>query len=92
MQQDITESSIPGPRSTASFGIPGLGYRHKPVLDLVVYRHPLRTAAANGKRIHKSIGQSGAYETSKLNRANETKRKPESLRVTVGLYKVEVIE
>ena len=33
-------------------GIPGVGYRHKPVLDSSFGRHPLRTAAANGKRIH----------------------------------------
>ena len=49
----------PGRIPASAVGIPGLSYRDKLVLGSVFDCNPLRTAAANGKRIQ-TIGHSGA--------------------------------
>ena len=79
----------PGRDAASTLGIPGLGYRYKPVLGSAFGCNPLRTAAANGKRIHISANQEPP-ETSKFDLSNGNQRQQESFRVTVGLYKLEV--
>ena len=79
----------PGRYTASAVGIPGLSYRDKLVLGSAYGCNPLRTAAANGKRIHISATQE-LPETSKTDPSNGNQRKQESFRVTVGLYKLEV--
>ena len=83
-----TESSIPGREARSSFGIPGLGYREKPVLDSAFCCNPLRTAAANGKRIHPVSAYQELTWNQQVDLSNETQLQQESLRVTVGIYKI----
>ena len=79
----------PGRDAASALGIPGLSYRHKLVMGSAFGCNPLRTAAANGKRIHISASQE-LPETSKPDPSNGNQRKQESFRVTVRFYKLEV--
>ena len=78
------------PRSRPLFGISGLGYREKPVLDSSFGRNPLRTAAANGKRIHPSIGLSGAHLKPASWPVQWNPAATRIISVTVGNIKLEV--